>query len=185
MKNLPLILAAAFCALAFAARGQDTNVLKTELGQFENRTGVVIVKGFGLIGSVAAGTADVSVRCKETTDVSIRQKVYGLAIQIDGATFPPDRIYVDEDEIGPLLSGINYLLKISYDATALPSFEASYTTKAGLQVLANSVRRDGGIEFSVQGNYTPRIALTSMQMTQFYSLILQAQKNLETMKAGK
>ena len=185
MKKLPLIFAAAFCAVAFAACGQDTNILKTELGQFENRTGVVIIKGFGQIGSVAAGIAEISVRCKETTDVSIRQKLYGLAIQIDGTTFPPDRIYVDEDEINPLLSGINYLLKINYDVTALPSFEASYTTKAGLQVLVNSVRKDGGIEFSVQGNYTPRIALTSIQMTQLYSLIQQARKNLETLKAGK
>lgn len=185
MNKLRFIFAATFCALAFTATAQDTNILKTEIGLFENRTGSVIIKGFGQIGSVAAGVADISVRCKETTDVSIGRKVYGLAIEISGNTFPPDRIYVDEDEIDPLLSGINYLVKINYDVTALPGFEASYTTKAGLEVLANSVRKDGGIQYSLAGNYTPRVPLSSIQMTQLYGLIQQARKNLEAVAAGK
>ena len=64
-------------------------------------------------------------------------------------------------------------------------YEASYTTKAGLEVLANSVRKDGGIQYSLAGNYTPRIPLSSIQMTQLYGLIQQARKNLEAVEAGK
>jgi hypothetical protein len=185
MNQLRLIFLTSFCALAAAATAQDTNYLRTQIGVFENRTGVVIVKGFGQIGSVAVGAADISVRCKETTDISIGQKLYGLAVQISGNGFQPERIYVDEDEIDPLLSGLNYLLKVSYDVTALPSFEASYTTKAGLQMVANSVRKDGGVRFSLQGNYSPPIPLSSMQVSQLYTLITEARKNLDTIKAGK
>lgn len=185
MNSMRLIFLATFCALASGATAQDTNYLRTQIGVFENRTGAVIVKGFGQIGTVAAGAADIAVRCKETTDVSIGQKLYGLAIQITGNGFQPERIYVDEDEIDPLLSGINYLLKVSYDVTALPGFEASYTTKAGLQVVANSVRKEGGVRYSLQGNYSPPIPLSSMQMSQLYSLITQARKNLDEVKAGK
>ena len=185
MKNKLILFLAALGSLTFAAAAQDTNYLRTEIGVFENRTGSVIIKGFGQIGSVAAGGADISVRCKETTDLSIGRKLYGLAIQISGNSIPAERLYVDEDEIDALLSGLNYLIKINYEVTALPGFEASYTTKGGLQVMANSVRKEGGIRFSLQGNYSPPIALSSMQMTQLYTLITQARKNLDAIKAGK
>ena len=185
MNKLHVILLSAICSLTWAVTAQDTNILKTEIGLFENRTSVVIVKGFGQIGSVVAEAADISVRCKETADISIGQKAYGLAIQITGNGFQAERIYVDEDEIDALLSGINYLIKINYDVTALPGFEASYTSKGGLQVSANSIRKEGGVRFSLQGNYSPQIPLSSVQMTQLYNLITQARKNLDAGKAGK
>jgi hypothetical protein len=185
MKKQCLLLLAIAALSASTVAAQDTNTLKTEIGQFENRTGSVIVKGFSFVGSITASSADVSVRCKETTDVSIGRKVYGLAIQIDGSGFQPERVYVDENEIDPLLTGLNYLIKISYDVTALPGFEATYTTKGGLQIIANSVRREGGVRYSLEGNDTPPIALTSLQMTQLYGLIGQARKNLDAIKAGK
>src|SRR5665213_658800 len=185
MNELRAVLLAAFCSLAGAVTAQDTNSLKTDLGIFEARTGVVIVKGFGQIGSITAGTAEISVRCKETADLSVGRKAYGLAIEINGNSFPRERILVDDDEIDALLSGINYLIKINYDVTTLPAFEASYTTKAGLRVTASSVRRDGGIQFSVQSSNTPRISLSSVQMTQLYGLIGQARKNLDDLKAAR
>ena len=184
MNKLSILLLA-IIAFAFAATAQDTNSLKTDIGVFEARTGVVIVKGFGQIGSVAAGPVEISVRCKETTDVSIGQKTYGLTVELDGNPFPRARVLVDDNEIDPLLSGLNYLIKINYDVTALPGFEASYTTKAGLRMMANSLRKEGGVQYSLQYDDQLRIELTSVQMTQLYSLIAQARKNLDDIKAGK
>jgi hypothetical protein len=57
--------------------------------------------------------------------------------------------------------------------------------KGGLQVLANSIRKEGGVQFSLQGDYSPRISLSSIQMTQLYGLIGQARKNLDAIKGGK
>jgi hypothetical protein len=184
MNKLHIILLATACSVAFGARAQDTNALKTEIGVFESRTGVVIVKGFGQIGSVVAGSAEISVRVKETTDVNIGRKVYGLGIEIAGNPFR-DRILVDDDEIDSLLNSINYLIKLNYDVTTLPSFEASFSTKACLRVIAFSVRREGAIEYSVQYSDGPRISLTQMQMTQLYGLIAQARKNLDALKTDK
>lgn len=184
MNKRLLILLAAIGSLACVCTAQDTNSLKTQIGVFESRTGSVIIKGFGPVGSVIAGSDEVSVRIKETTDVSIGQKAYGLAIEIEGNPFPRDRIYIDEDEVDPLLNALNYLLKIKYDVTSLPSFEASFTTKAGLRVMANSIRREGAIQPSLQYGERPRILLTSIQMTQLYGLIDQARKNLASLKAG-
>ena len=48
MRKYCAALIVAGCWLASAARAQDTNALKTEIGMFEAQPGVVIVKGFGI-----------------------------------------------------------------------------------------------------------------------------------------
>ncbi len=184
MNKLVILLATILGWFAWTATAQNTNLLKTQLGVFENRTGSVIIRAFGPVGSVMAGAQEITVRVKETSDLSIGQKIYGLSIDIEGGTYLRDRIYVDDDEIDPLLNAINYLLKIKYDITALPSFEAGFTTKAGLRVLAHSIRREGSIQHSVQYGEGPKILLNSMQMSQLYALIAQARKNLDALKAG-
>ena len=175
---------AVICSLACVCTAQDTNALKTQIGVFESRTGSVIIKGFGPVGSVVVGAQEVSVRVKETTDISIGQKTYGLVVVIEDGPALQQRIYVDDDEIAPLLNALNYLLKIKYDVTALPGFEASFSTKAGLRVLAHSIRREGAIEHALQYGDQPKIVLTSIQMAQFFSLLEQARKNLDALKAG-
>ena len=168
---LPLILDA-----LTAARAQDTNLLKTELGVFEARTGTVIVKGVGQIGSMSVGAATLAVRCKVSADATAGHKVYGLAVEIAGSDQSRERTFVDYDEIDSLLDGINYLDKITYDVTPLPSFEAYYTTRTGLRLVAYSARRQGGIQMFLQYCDQPRIPLTSDQVTQFRNLIEQAKK---------
>lgn len=185
MNKTAIFLAAAIVAFAWVATAQDTNNLKTVLGVFESRTGAVIIKAVGQVGSVAAGPQEISVRVKETTDVSIGQKTYGLIIQVESGQTLFARIYVDDDEIDPLLNAINYLLKINYDVTALPGFEAGFTTKAGLRVLAHSIRRNGGIQHFLQYADEPRIPLDTMQLSQLYTFIAQGRKQLDELKGGK
>jgi len=185
MNKSHVILLTIFCSLALASQAQDTNSLNTDIGLLEARTGAVIIKGFGQIGSVAAGTDVISVRSKESTDISTGHRLYGLSIEIEGNPLPRQRIYVDDNEMDSLISAINFLIKIDYDVTSLPGFEASYTTKAGLRVGAHSIRRDGAIQTFLQYGDQPKIMLTSIQMTQLCGLIDQARKNLNALKAAK
>ncbi len=185
MIKKPLIQMIALCAFALTASAQDTNAMKTLIGVFEAQTGVTIVKGFGQVGSVSMGAAVISVRSKETADAGSGHKVYGLGVEIEANPLPKQRILIDDDEIDSLLAGMDYLLKISYDVTSLPSFEASYTTKSGLRVFAYSVRKNGGIQMFLQYGDYPRIALSSTQLSQLYGLIDQASKNLTALKTGK
>jgi hypothetical protein len=189
MKHLRLLWLVIFGSLALAA-AQDTNSLKTSLGQFVARTGVVIVRGYAPIGETTAGPVEISVRCKETTDVGSGEKAYGLAFEITGNASPRDRTLVDDDEIDALLDALNYVIKSNYEVTndkvtTLTSFEASYTTKAGLRVMANSVRKEGGVQYFIQSCNSPRIPLSGVEMTQLYNLISQARKNLDDLKSGK
>jgi hypothetical protein len=181
-KLKAVLIAVALCTLAGLASAQDTNDLKTQIGLVEARTGVVLVKGFSQIGSLPLGSVQLSIRCKETTDASTGEKIYGLAFEIEGSH---DRLLVDDDEVDSLLNGVNYLAKISSDVTSLPGFEASYTTKAGLRVIADSVRREGGVLTYIQIGEYQRIPVSSVQMTQLYGLIQQGRKSLDALKSGK
>jgi hypothetical protein len=185
MKKIPLILMAALYALSTSAQVQDTNSLKTDLGVFETQIGTVLIKGFSQIGLLTVGTDVITVYCKQSTDIATGHKADGLAIVISGNAPPRKRILVDYDEIDSLLDSITYLNKISYDVTPLASFEASYSTKSGFRVVANSLRRQGSIQESLEYGDDVRILLTTDQMTQLSRLIEQAKKNLDTLRNPK
>jgi len=185
MKSSHLLLVATFCLLAWTTQAQDTNALKTDLGVFETQTGTVLVKGVGQVGEIAVGPDEIAMRCKETTDTSTGSKAYGVAIEIAGEPLPRERILIDDDELDSLLNGINYLVKINNEVTTLPGFEASYTTKAGLRIIADSIRKDGGVQLFLQYDINPRIPMSSLQLTQLGDLIEQARKSIADLKAAK
>jgi len=184
MRKFCVVLIAAGCSLAFAARAQDTNALKTEIGLFEAQTGVVSVRGFGQIGSVSTSAAVISVRCKESTSVATGRKDYGIAVEIE-TNQRRGLALVDSDELASLINGMDYLGKISHGVTALSGFEATYTTKSGLRFVAFSNKRQGGILTSLQYDDSPRISLTSDQWNQLVNLIGQAKTTLDSSSAPK
>ena len=184
MRKFFIVLIAAFCALAFAARAQDTNALKTEIGIFESQTGVVIVKGFGLVGSVSTGSAIISVRCKESSSAATGHKDYGIAVVIE-VNQQRGVAIVDYDELDSLLNGMDYLGKTTYNVTSLPGFEATFTTKSGLELIAFGNKQQGGIRTSMQYDDGPRIPLASDQWTQLTKLIEQAKAMLDSLRTPK
>src|ERR1043165_558019 len=171
MNKLYLALLACGCALALTAQAQDTNVLKTEIGVFEARTGSIIIKGFEPMGTVVAGATTVFVGCKESIDVGTGKTVYGIVVALGTTPADRDRTFVDYDELDSLLNSISYFIKIDYDITTLSSFEATYSTKACLRLIAHSIRREGTVQCFIQYDDNQRIPLSSIQMKQLYELI--------------
>ena len=184
MQRFIAILFAAICTLAFAARAQDTNALKTEIGLFESQTGVVIVKGFGQIGSVSTAGAIISARCKESTSAATGHKDYGIAVVIEINQWRRSAI-VDYDELDVLLNGMDYLGKMTYGVTSLPGFEATFTTKSGLELIAHGDKQQGGIRMFLQYDDSPRIPLASDQWTQLANLISQSKTTLDSLRTPK
>jgi hypothetical protein len=185
MNKVKIVLAMAVCALVCAAGAQDTNSLRTQIGLFEAQSGVVIIKGISPVGLVQLGVAQLSVGCKESKNAATGQKLYGLVIEMEGSQFAPEAALVDDDEVDALQNAINYLAKIGNDVTTLPGFEATYTTKAGLRVIAESLRKDGAVSDYLQVEPFPRFPLSPVQMTQFAALIQQGRKCLDDLKSGK
>jgi hypothetical protein len=184
MRRLFAVLITVICSLAFAAGAQDTNALKTQIGVFESQTGVVIIKGFGQVGSVATSDAVISVRCKESSSASTGHKDYGIAVVIEGNQWRRLAI-VDYGELDPLLNGMDYLGKMTYSVTALPGFEATFTTKSGLELIAFGNKQQGGIRTFLQYDDGPRIPLSSDQWVQLANLIEQAKTKLDTLRTPK
>jgi hypothetical protein len=186
MKMTAFLFIIAALTLAQAAVAQDTNDLKTVLGQLENRTDVVLVKGISQIGSIPLGPIQISVRCKESTDGTTGQKVYGLAVGVsDNGQSEEVRVLVDEDELGALINAVNDLKGMDTSVTALEAFEGTFTTKAGFRVVARSDRTEGIIHYYLQFYDFPRVQMTPSQFGQFYKLLQQSRTTLANLKAGK
>jgi hypothetical protein len=110
----------------------------TQLESIQRQTGTVLVRGFTDVAGLRAedGTS-LRVLAVELTD-SKGNKAVGLAIEIR----PPSRServvlsFIDENEIDPLLAGIDALAKLDHGVTTLTNYEARYRTK-GMLELAN------------------------------------------------
>jgi hypothetical protein len=185
MNILRILLAATVCALTWPVVAQDTNSLKTRIGTFEARAGVVIVKGINPVGTIPLGAAELSVGCKQTRDLASGEKMYGFIIEVEGPKLTPESVLVDDDEAGPLLKAVRTLGKINNELTTLSGFAASYTTKAGLCVTAESVRKDGAVQNYLKIEPYPPLALTPVQMTQLANLLQEGRENLDVLKVGK
>jgi hypothetical protein len=179
-----LILVAGFYALT--TRAQITNLPPTELEMFEAQTGTVIVKGAGQIGSLSVDALTINVISKESLNVSTGRRQYGMAIEVVASGQRAWKRVVDYDEMDPLLNGLNYLAKIDSKVTELPTFVAGYVTRSGLRVGAFTSQRRGSIQYFLQDYSTnsPRILITSAQLSQFQDLVEQTKKNLDSLQAS-
>ena len=95
------------------------------------------------------------------------------------------RLLVDDDELDGLTDAVGRLATIKgEDVTSLPGFEASFSTKAGLRVIAHSDRANGAVLTHLQFEDSPRIPLSSVQIQQLGVLLQQGRKKLDALKAG-
>jgi hypothetical protein len=186
MRLIPLALVTLSCILPLASHAQGwttpgTNAPATEIENFELQPDVIIIKGYGEVGTVATGEGVVSVRCKESDNVTAGTKQYAIAVTFTANQAETGSI-VDYDELDSLIHNLDFLSKISYSVTTMPSFDAGLTTRSGFRAAAHSERRQGGIELFLQFSSVVRVTLTPDQFAQFQSLIGQAKTSLDTIK---
>lgn len=173
----------------FTVRAQViiTNAPKTKLEVFEAQTGMVMIMGEADIGSIAAKTGTVSVRAKESTDSGTGRKEYGIEIKVSSGDQLQDSTVIDYDELDSILGGIDYLGKIDWTVTPLPSFDAVYTTKGDFRFAVYGSKRTGTVQAAVSSNHLIKSkALLSMdQLAQLRVLIAQAKTTLDSIRPTK
>ena len=187
MKAFTLVvgLVLGVLTLSATAQNQDTNNLATVLGQFESRPDVLLGQGFGDIGTLPFGPDEVRVRTCESRNLATDVKVFGLSVAW-GENGRWLRLLVDDDELDGLMAAVDRLTTIKGDeVTSLPGFEARFTTKAGLRVIAHSDHLNGAVLTYLQFEDFPRIPLSSIQIQQLGVLLQQGRKNLDALKAAK
>ena len=186
--SLILVVAAGWTVLSGTLLADDTNAPKTKLEAFEAQIGVTIVKGSVLIGSVNAQNGVVSIRCKESKDADTDRKESGLAIEVREGEVQADTTVIDYDELDAFLNAIDYVSKVDYRVTTLPSFDVVYTTKGGLKIAAySSTRSPGTIQAALHSNHTTntRVLLSPQQLARFQSLIQESKTKLDSLRTGK
>ena len=167
------------------AQTANATVPATTLETWEAATDRVMVKGTAPVGSVSLNGAVMSVTCEELAVGGLNQKMYGIRVGIAVKGQSEGRTVLDYDELDSLLSAIDYLSKVDWSVTSLSSFDASYTSKAGLRVAAFSSKRAGMIEYSVRGSLMgKRVVVTQGQLSQLRSLVEQAKNNLDAIRHG-
>jgi len=183
MKKLASGLA--ILLLAGAIHAQETNAFKTQIQSFEAQTYTILIKGIGPIGSISLTGATISVRCKQDIDVTHGTRQYGIVIDFSGEGISHQSAIVDDDELEPLVGGLDYLAKISASASSLPVFEAGITTRSGLRVEANSNRRQSGITYELELDEHFRLPLSTDQVVQMENLVNQAKNYLNELKQAQ
>jgi hypothetical protein len=169
------------------AQTQVTNVLlqppSTRLEAMESTVGKVVLKSRTELGTVSTAAGSVTVSFKENSLVGENAKEQGLVIAIKGGGQSDDRILIDYDELDSLAGALDSLSRFDWSTTSMASFDASYTSKAGLRVDASGNRRTGKITFSIRsGHMTRGINLAPEYLTQLRSLVDQAKLKLDELR---
>ncbi len=174
-----------------AARAQETNpcvlLPATRLEAFETNTDTVIIKATAPIGTVQGHGGVVAVRCREITDAGNGHRESGVIIDISSAGPVEDTMLIDYEELDSLLDGLDYISRLDWTVTPLPSFSATYTTKGGFRATAFGSRRTGNIEFAVRSTRVtrPPLLLARDQIGQLRSLVEQGRAKLDSLRKEK
>jgi hypothetical protein len=193
MKKLLAIatLLLAALLLADAVRAQTTNCCpllpQTKLEGFETNTGSVILKATAPIGTVAASAGELSVRCREITDLGTGRREFGVVIAFAENSRSDEMCLIDYDELDSLQGALDYLNKVDWSVTSLPGFDAVYTTRGGFRVAAYGDRRSGGIGFAARNTrlLARPLQLSRDQLGQLRSVLDQARTKLDSLRQEK
>lgn len=186
--SLASIALTVFLISATCGRTQETNLYpKSHLELFEERTGIVLIRGTADIGVVPGQNGSVTVKLRETKDISLNQREYGVIISVASGNGGEGSTYVDYDELGALIQNLDYVSKVDWAYTSLMHFDASYTTRAGFKVLTYSSRRSGLIEGAVvsYGLSRSRASLSIAQLGQLRITLDLAKTKIEDLQKSK
>jgi hypothetical protein len=108
--------------------------------RFASKPGVVIVKGYTVVGSVV-GSYDGTIEVDATDLWNPHDSVHTRGVVLDLATSTTlgtaaehHSSFIDYDEIEPLLQGLDYIARADPSVTRLKNFEVSYRTLGDLIV---------------------------------------------------
>jgi hypothetical protein len=190
MKKLgPAILLAMAWATCSLAAQEATNIYfstilppKTRLESIETNTGVILVKGKTLIGSVQGQRSTIFVRCVDFWEPISQHREMGLVVEVREADRVEDSTAVDE--IDGMIAAIDYLSKTDASITALQSFEGVYKTRGELRLATFSSKQTGVVQATIQSahQYRTGALLTMDQFARFRLLLQQGKEKLDSLR---
>jgi len=160
----------------------------TRLEAFELQTDTTIIKGTGQLGALSAGTATVTVKCRESINLATSHREYGVLIGIREGQGTEDNSFIDSDELESFLAALEYIGRADYNLTDLPSFAVGFNTRDALRVSAfSSNKNPGTIQATLQTRREEhvRVLLSPEQLAQFRTYVQQAKAKLDELRAAR
>ena len=157
---------------------------RTKLEALEDRHSTVIIKGFTQITTVEVPGVGIDVvEMREMGNVS---RAKGLVIVLTGIGERPrgNRVFVDYEEIDPLLNAIDAMARVSESSTRFPGFEAMYRTLGDLEIRVFRQTRSGTAVIMTAGlcDNGGRARLTLDEFAKVRALIHEAKARLDEIK---
>jgi len=178
-----LFLLAATCAAQTPQPSPTPFEFETRLETLMSETGVVIVKGYTRVGSMAGSRGAAYFTAWEVTDAGSGRAERGVGVEISDSTQNrPDfeeRAYIDYDELAPLLKGIDQIMKLDDKVTKLSRFEAQYQTRGGLVLVTFNTPNGYAAAISTGGGRRPRFVLRPTGIAEFRNLLESAKEVLD------
>src|SRR5215210_4524986 len=191
LRTLPsllfLLAAAVACAAQEAQPSPTPEEFQTKLESLMSETGAVIVKGYTRVGSMNGSRGAAFVTAWEVTNARTGRREQGVTVEISDSTQNrPDfeeRAYIDYDELGPLLKGIDYIMRLDDKATKLSRYEAQYQTRGGLVLVTFNTPDGTRIAISTWGGRRPRFVLRPTGLAEFKNLLESAKEALDSQRS--
>ncbi len=158
----------------------------TDLEELDTKIGAVIVKNYTIIGTVSGFGGTATVTGYEFVDTQSGRKGYGIGVEFEESERPEraalERLYVDYDEMDPLIKSIDYIMRIEKSAT-MENFEAQYKTRSELTITTFN-RATGALRAAVSSGSMGRIriGMTLGNLADFRKLIVDAKTVLDKIK---
>ena len=131
MRNI-LIFILLFSAVLFSQE-------KTDIEKFSAQTGTAMIMGYNDYEKIKTSPdnqyskAGIKFQTRVIGTPNRPESTKGIKVDVYDSSGNNGSSFIDESEIGDLISGLEYLTRVDSDVTALKSFEVSYKTLGGFK----------------------------------------------------
>ncbi len=161
---------------------------RNKLEEFESRVDSVLIQGLTWTGTlrVTNGTARVeAIQILDTRDPSQASGVLVVMNSGEPAGTPSEiRVFIDYEEVDPLLRAFDTIAKASDSVTKLAHFETRYRTHGDFEIMVFKEVAGGAIAAAVEGGYydRKRLFMSLEDLTKLRWMIAQAKDRLDELK---
>ena len=161
---------------------------RNKLEDFDRRMETLLIKGRTWVGTLRAQNGSARVEALEIRDSHSATRATGVVVTINSAepNAPTGEIrsLIDYDEIDPLVTVLDTIVKANDSVTKLSHFEERYRTRGDFEVMVFKQLAGGAIAAAVEGGFFDRVRLLMSldDLTKLRWMIAQAKDKLDEAK---
>ena len=161
---------------------------RNKLEEYESRVEAILIQGQTWAGTLRAQNGTARVEAIEIRDTHDQTRATGVIIVINSsepAGSPPEiRVLIDYNEIDPLVSAFDTIVKASDSITKLGHFETRYRTHGDFEIMTFKEVAGGAIAAAVEGGFydRKRLFMSLEELTKLRWMIAQAKDRLDEIK---